>query len=239
MFLSSARQIHEALRLLERAIARDPRYAPVLAGAALCCFRLHLDGRSENPATYARTGADYAHRALEVAGDNPAILVQVAIVRSYFGEDIGAMLALVDRALALDPNSAGSWHISGLLRSWAGLPDIAIKHIETAVRLNPRIPVGRSMIQLVLAHFLARRFDAALPLLVLAVQEDPSHPMPQRVLAACYAHMGRLDEAREAVTRLREITPVVISDARFLRNPEHRELFLSGLRLAADEETLT
>jgi len=144
MFLSSARQIHEALRLLERAIARDPRYAPVLAGAALCCFRLHLDGRSENPATYARTGADYAHRALEVAGDNPAILVQVAIVRSYFGEDIGAMLALVDRALALDPNSAGSWHISGLLRSWAGLPDIAIKHIETAVRLNPRIPVGRS-----------------------------------------------------------------------------------------------
>jgi len=95
------------------------------------------------------------------------------------------------------------------------------------------------MIQLGLAHLLARRFDAALPLLVLAVQEDPSHPMPQRVLAACYAHMGRLDEAREAVTRLREITPVVISDARFLRSPEHGELFRSGLRLAADEETLT
>jgi hypothetical protein len=27
----------------------------------------------------------------------------------------------------------------------------------------------------------------------------------------------------------------VIPDAGFLRNPEHRELFLSGLRLAADE----
>ena len=44
-----------------------------------------------------------------------------------------------------------------------------------------------------------------------------------------------LDEAREAVTRLREITPVVIPDASFLRNPEHRELFLSGLRMAAGE----
>jgi hypothetical protein len=30
MFLSSARQIPEALRLLERAIARDPRYGPAL-----------------------------------------------------------------------------------------------------------------------------------------------------------------------------------------------------------------
>jgi adenylate cyclase len=232
MFLSSARQIPEALRLLERAIARDPRYGPALAGAALCCFRLHLDGRSENPATHARKGADYAHRALEVAGDIPPILGQVAIVLSYFAEDIGAMLARVDRALALDPNSAGSWHNSGLLRIWAGQPDVAIQHIETSLRLSPRMPVGRSMIQLGLAHFLARRFDQAVPILLVAIQEDPSHPMPQRVLAACYAQMGRLDEARDAVTRLREITPVVIPDAGFLRNPEDRELFLSGLRLA-------
>ena len=40
MFLSSARQIPEALRLLEQAIARDPRYGPALAWAAFCCFRL-------------------------------------------------------------------------------------------------------------------------------------------------------------------------------------------------------
>jgi adenylate cyclase len=237
MFLSSARQIPEALHLLERAIARDPRYGPALAAAAIRCFRLHLDGHSANPAADARKGADYAHCALEVAGDDPGILSRVAIVLSYFGEDIGAMLALVDRALALDPNSAESWHSSGLLRNWAGLPDIAIKHIETSVRLSPRISVARSMIQLGLAHFLARRFDVALPLLLLAIQEDPSHPMPQRVLAACYAQMGRLDEARDVVTRLREITPIVIPDAGFLRNPEHRELLLSGLRLAAGEGT--
>jgi len=29
----------------------------------------------------------------------------------------------------------------------------------------------------------------------------------------------------------------VIPDASYLRNPEHRELFLSGLRLAMSEET--
>jgi adenylate cyclase len=46
--------------------------------------------------------------------------------------------------------------------------------------------------------------------------------------------MGRFDEAREIVARLRAITPVVIYDLSFLRNAEHRELFLSGLRLAAE-----
>jgi len=48
--------------------------------------------------------------------------------------------------------------------------------------------------------------------------------------------MGRLDDAREIVEYLRTITPVVIPDASFLRNPEHRELLLSGLRIASEEE---
>jgi hypothetical protein len=56
-----------------------------------------------------------------------------------------------------------------------------------------------------------------------------------RVLAACYAHMGRLQEGQEIVERLRAITSVVIHDASFLRNVEQRELYLSGLRLAAGE----
>ena len=49
--------------------------------------------------------------------------------------------------------------------------------------------------------------------------------------------MGRLDEAREIVTRLRAITPVVVPGVSYLRNAEHRELYLSGLRLAAGEAT--
>jgi hypothetical protein len=47
--------------------------------------------------------------------------------------------------------------------------------------------------------------------------------------------MGRLNDAQAIVERLRAITPVVIPDAAFLRRPEHRELFVSGLRLAMGE----
>ena len=74
-----------------------------------------------------------------------------------------------------------------------------------------------------------------MPILQRAIQEDPSHPLSYRYLAACYAHMGRLNEARDIVLRLRAVTSVVIPDLGYLRNPEYRELFLSGLRLAVGE----
>jgi len=235
MYLSSARQLPEALRLMEQAIARDPHYGPALAWAALCCNRLLIDGQSEDPEAARRKGTDYARRALEVAGDDPGILANAAFALGYFGEDIGAMMALVDRALALNPNYARGWHISGVLRLWAGQPDIAIEHFDAALGLSPRARVGTSLGLMGAAHFFSRRFDEAAPKLLLAIQEDPSFRQPYRYLAACYAHMGRLDDAREIVKRLRAIAPVVMPNASYLRNAEHRELYLSGLLLAMGE----
>jgi hypothetical protein len=48
--------------------------------------------------------------------------------------------------------------------------------------------------------------------------------------------MGRLDDAREVAARLRTLTPDVLDSGTRYRNPEYRELFLSGLRLAMGEE---
>jgi adenylate cyclase len=235
MVLSSAKQIPEALCLMEQAIARHPRYGPALAWAAFCCNRLLIDSRSEDREADALKGTGYARRALEVAGDDPGILVNAALSLACFGEDIGTMMALVDRALTLNPSFARGWHSSGILRLWVGQPDIAIEHVEAALRLSPRARVGTSLSIIGTAHFLTRRFDEAVPKLLLAIPEDPSFPNPYRYLAACYAHMGRLDDAREIVARLRAITSVVIPDASCLRNPEQRELLLSGLRLATGE----
>jgi TolB-like protein/tetratricopeptide (TPR) repeat protein len=234
MVWSSARHIPDALRMMEQAIARDPRYGPALAWAAFCCYRMLLYDRSEDRAADRLKGTDFARRALEVAGDDPSILANSAQALAYFGEDIGAMMTLADRALALNPSFARGWHISGVLRNWAGQPDIAIEHLETALRLSPRARVGPSQFLIGSSHFLSRRFNLAVPKLLLAIQEDPSHTLPYRYLAACYAHMGRLDEAREVIARLRSITPRVMPDGTpAMRNLEDRELYLSGLRLAA------
>jgi TolB-like protein/class 3 adenylate cyclase/predicted ATPase len=235
MVVSSAARTPEALRLFEQAIERDPGYGPALTWAAFCCYALLIDDRSEDPAADRLKGTEFARRALEVAADDPGILANAALALGYFGEDLGAMTALVDRALVLNPSYARGWHVSGMLRLFAGQADLAIEHVEAALRLSPRARVGWDSNVIGIAHFLSRRFDEAVPKLLLAIQEDPSNPHPHRFLAACYAHMGRRDDAREVVGRLRAITSVVIPDASFLRNAEHRELFLSGLRLASGE----
>jgi adenylate cyclase len=236
MFLSSVRLLPEALRLMEQAIARDPRYGPALAWGAVCCCRLLASGRGKDREADLRKGTKFARRALEAAGDDPDVLANAAFALAYFGEDISAMIALADRALILNPNYARGWHISGSLRIWAGQPDAAIEHLATALRLSPRARVGPSFSNIGGAHFFARRFDQAVANLLIGIQEDPSNHASYRFLAACYAHMGRLDEARATVARLRAITPQVVPNHPPYRNPEDRELYLSGLRLAAGEE---
>jgi len=231
---SSGARFAEALRMMEQAIERDPRYGPALAWAAVCCL-LVTDRQSGDPEANTRKGVDFARRALEVAGDDPGILANAALALAYFGEDIGAMMALVDRALAFNPNYARGWHISGILRVWAGQADLGIERLEAAQRLSPRARIGWGSMVIGMAHFLSRRFDQAVPKLLLAIQEDPGYLETYRYLAACYAHLGRLDEARAVAHRLRAITPVVMPSITYLRNAEHRELFLSGLRLAAGE----
>jgi adenylate cyclase len=194
-----------------------------------------LDGRSDDPEADCRKGVDLARRALQVASDDPETLANGALALAYFGEDIGAMMALVDRALSFNPSFARGWHISGTLRLWAGQPDLAIEHIEASLRLSPRARVGMSFSLLGAAYLVSRRFEEAVPKLLLAIQEDPNYPPPYRSLAACYAQMGRLDEARQVVTRLSAITSVVAPGISYVRNAEHRELYFSGLRLAMGE----
>jgi adenylate cyclase len=228
-------RILEALRLLDQAIAIDPRYGPALAQAALCHARLVTEGWTEAPKKNRCIGIDLARQALQVAENDSGILAGAALVLARFGEDIGAMIGLVDRALALNPSFARGWRVSGLLRTFAGEPDLAIEHIETSLRLSPRERMGQPLSAMGMAYFFKRQFDEAASKLLLSIQDDPGFPNSYRILAACYAHMGRLDEAHAIVAQLRAITPLVVPGAAQFRNPEHRELFLSGLRVAAGE----
>ena len=147
------------------------------------------------------------------------------------------MIGLVDRALALNPSFARGWFVSGLLRVLAGQHDLAIEHVETSLRLSPREGVGTPLSVMGMAYFFKRRFDEAASKLLPGHSRPSRLPPPYRALAACYAHMGRLDEARAIVVRLRAIIPEVMPSDLPFRNAEDRELFLSGLRLAAGEAT--
>jgi TolB-like protein len=230
-------RILEVLGLLDQAIAIDRHYGPALSWAAVGNLLLVDNGWAEEPERSRLKGVALARQALQVAQNDPGILANAAFVLGFFDEDIGAMIALVDRAIALNPSYARGWYLSSFLRLFAGRIDRAIEHVETSLRLSPRRRMGHPLFALGLAHFFKRQFDEAAANLLLSIQDQPDFPYAYRALAACYAHMGRLDEARAIVTRLRAITLLVVPSHLPWRDPEHRELLLSGLRLAAGAES--
>jgi adenylate cyclase len=231
----SRERVLEALGFLDRAIARDPRYGPALALASVGHARLYDWG--EDVETNRQRGVARARLAVEAAGDDPGVLALAAFPLSFLGEDIATQIELVDRALALNPSFARAWFLRGVFSVWAGEPDLAIEQVETSLRLNPRDRRGNYNWPLGIAHFFARRFDEALAKLLVAVQDTPAWPWPYRGLAACYAHMGRSDEARAVIVQLQTLTTELLPHRLPFRKPEHRELLLSGLRLAAGKET--
>jgi len=236
IFASVAKErIREALALLDQAIARDSHYGPALALAAMCITQLHLNGWAESLDEGRDQGLDYAHRAVRTAGNDPFVLASAAVVFGYFGEDIDAAIELADRSLTANPSSAYGWFWSGVLRMYAGQYDTAIKQIEKSLRLNPLDRMAAPLTAIGGALFFKREFESALAKLHASIQERPGFAMSYRLLAACHAHMGQFEPARAALERLRALTPVIAPPVLPIRNPEDRELLLSGLRLAAGE----
>jgi adenylate cyclase len=228
-------QFAQALELLGQAIERDPHYGPSLALAAHCHQRFAVMNWTEAPESIRTIGVNLARQALRIGPDDPDVLALAAFTLGYFDEDIDVAIGLIDRCLDLNPSCARGWHWSGLLRVFAGQPEKALEHFETYLRLSPRDRLPPYLNGIGEAYFSSRRFGEAANKLRASLELAPGFPITYRVLAACYAHMGRLDEAREIVGRLRAITPAVMEPATRYRDPDLRELFLSGLRLAASE----
>jgi hypothetical protein len=100
MMLSPARRVPELADLLDQAIACDPDFGPALGLAAAFHMNSHIFQWSKDPEEDRRKGLERGRRALLVAGDDPTVLVNAAGSLGYFGEDINAMIALVDRTRA-------------------------------------------------------------------------------------------------------------------------------------------
>jgi TolB-like protein/class 3 adenylate cyclase len=204
-----------ALDLLNRAIEHDARYGGALALAAFWRLQLAVNGWTDDETLNRDEAIELARRALQVADDDPVPLADAAGVLASFGGDLDTSIRLIDRSLELNPSCVIAWHWSAWLRLSAGDPDLATEHFEKSLRLDPR---GQGLRPIYLtglgvAHFMRHQFAEACPLLLESLQRLPSYVTTYRFLAACYAHLGRLYEAREIIKRLRAINPIVVPSA--------------------------
>jgi TolB-like protein len=237
LHLGSRESIDAALGQFNHALMRDPNFASANAMAAWCYFWRKVNGwMTDRPGEIAE-GARLAHRAVDLGRDDAVALTRGGHALAHLTDDVAGGIALLDRALVLNPNLASAWFLAGFLRTWNGEPDAAIEHFAHAMRLSPLDPeLYRMQAGLAAAHLFAGRFDAASSWAEKAVRELPSFLMVVSVIAASHALAGRPDEAQRAMKHLRELDPTLrvsnLTDWIPIRRPQDLATFADGLRKA-------
>jgi adenylate cyclase len=123
----------EALILLETAMALDPGYALAKALAAWCHAQRLPYLWTTTPARERELALELATEAARLDSNDPMVLTVLSAAYAASSQFQEAA-PLVEKALALDPNSAWAWQRSGVLRTCLGEPDVAIEHFQRAMR---------------------------------------------------------------------------------------------------------
>jgi len=229
--------INEALPLFHEAIQLDPDFASAYGMAAWCHFWRKVNGWMTDRSQEVAEGARLARRAVELGRDDAIALTRSGHALGHLVGDLDGGIALLDRALMLNPNLAAAWFLGGFLRVWRGEPDGAIEHFARAMRLSPLDPeMYRMQAGMAVAHLFAGRFDTASSWAEKAFRDLPSFLMVVGIIAASHALAGRTDEARRAMHHLRQLDPALrisnLTDWLPIHRPEDLATFADGLRRA-------
>jgi len=228
---------NEALPLFYKAIELDPNFAAAYGMAARCYSQRKAGGWATDRAHEVAETARLTRRAAELGRDDAVALCTAGMVLAFVVGDLDDGAAMIDRALALNPNLAWAWLFSGWVKVWLGEPDVAIERVARAMRLSPQDPQIFSMKSAnASAHFISGRYAEALSWAETAMREQPNSLIATCAAAASAALSGRHDEAQKAMARLRQLNPALrvsnLKDLFPIRRSEDFTKWADGLRKA-------
>jgi len=225
----------DALRLFSKAIELDPNLGLAHGRAALCYTWRSYNGWTTDRERETAEALRLARRAVELDRDEALALSWAGMTLTYFIPDSEEGAALLERALALNANLMQAWFGTGWVRIWRGQLDAAIEAFGRAMRLSPLDPFIFAMQRgIALAHFLADRNDEASLWAERALRAYQNDLGALQVEAASNALAGRLEQARKAIGRLRQLEPKLrVSNLKSpTRQPEGLDKFAAALRIA-------
>jgi adenylate cyclase len=225
-----------ALCHLNEAIEIEPDYPLALSLAAWCHARQIAYNWTPTHAEAKAEGLRLAKLAGDVNNDDPLVLTMLCAAHSIIG-DLDIASVLIEKALALDPNSAIAWQRSAFLKLFLFQPEIAIEHFERAMKLSPFDPMNfNCLIGIGQAHWVAQRYERAVSWIRKGMIERPDLVWPLRMIAACLGQLGRISEAREVVRQLLlahpELTISKVMAITAFRDPDFCLRYAEGLRKA-------
>jgi adenylate cyclase len=184
----------EALRLLDRAIALDPKYAHAHAWRACVLGQQWVHGWCDDrDATWAQVRAELG-TALAL-DDNDSDVHRILAAVNVAHDELDRAVYHQERALALNPNNDLIVVQQGELLTWLGRPEEGIEWIRKAMRLNPYHP-ERFWNHLGRAYFVARRYGEAVEAFRRITRPDHTH---HAFLAAASARLGDTGATAQAV----------------------------------------
>jgi adenylate cyclase len=226
--------IYEARRFLEKSISTDPNYARAYAVLARTYVATYLEPRDND--YLSPSGLDHAHelarKAVQLDAALPQAHAQLAWVL-LFQSKHEAAIAEFERALSLNPNFTD--YSFGLALLFAGEPARAIEVLQANLRLDPFQNASR-LGYFGHAFYMLKRYPEAVPPLRECAWRMPNFRVVHLWLAAAYAKLGQIAEARAEAAEVLRIEPG-FTIARWkctavYKNPADAEHLFDGLREA-------
>jgi adenylate cyclase len=193
-------------KMLEEAIALDPNYIGAYCQLGVIHFVDAAYGWAESRDNSLKTAEELARKALSLDDALPGGLNLLGAVYGSRG-DIKKAVALMRKAVALEPNSANlhAW-LGAHLIDVEGKAEEAIEEFEIARRLNP-IPPDWIMNYSAVAYRVNGEYEKAIEILQTVIKRNPDAWLSHFELAACYGLLGREEEAGAAAVEVLRIRP--------------------------------
>jgi adenylate cyclase len=225
---------HEARRLLEKSLAVDPDYArayAMLSWILVYAYVEPVDDDHGSPRALDRA-LELAETAVHLDARLPQAHAQLGWVLLWKREH-DAAIALFERAFALNSNFVDNRF--GYVLTFAGQAAKAVEVLQANTRLDPfQPPVWLGFIGH--AYYVLERYDDAVRSLRECAARMPNSQFPHVGLAASYAQLGRLAEARAEANEVLRINPEFTIEKYkpmiVYKKPEDAENRLDGLRKA-------
>jgi TolB-like protein/tetratricopeptide (TPR) repeat protein len=197
-----------ALQYFYKAIEKDPGYGRAYA-YAFWCYRREVQLRGMMLSKEEQAEATRLMEAgLKADKDDPIVLWQAATLKAYFEYDFEGALALIERSLAIDPNSPRAWNTSSSIHIAMGHAETARQHAEHGIRISPRNPAHWvPYTHVAEANLQDMRYEEAADAAKKALQLNNYIVPAHLILAASCAHLGRLNEAQAAIKQALELNP--------------------------------
>jgi adenylate cyclase len=221
----------DARDLLQHAIELDPNFASAHAYLALTHGLDYLNRWSASPEHSIGEAAQAATLAVARDDSDPVAHWALGIVNLYSRRHDRA-ISEAERAIVLNPNFAEG-HVSlGEIFLYSGRSEEALACFDGARVLNPYFPDVVLHFQ-ALALFQLARYEEAVELLLQRVSRNPVTDVSRALLAACYGHLGRVEQARATWQEVLRVNPGFSLEYRRkvlpFKNPADFERVIEGL----------